>query len=73
MTPRLLSPLVAPAGRPRGGPAAPRAGGQGSVEYLIVLALVGVGLTAGAHSPLGRLLGAIADHHVRLTDAVSRP
>jgi len=47
--------------------------GQGTVEYLIVLALVGISLSAGSTSPLERLFGAIVDHHARLTDAVSRP
>lgn len=51
----------------------PRARGQGTVEYLIVLALVGISLSAGPGSPLERLFGAIVDHHARLTDAVSRP
>jgi hypothetical protein len=73
MTPCPRSSRPARAGRRRAGLAARRADGQGSVEYLIVLALVGIGLTAGAQSPLARLLGAMADHHVRLTDAVSRP
>jgi len=47
--------------------------GQGTVEYLIVLALVGVSLSAGPNSPLERLVGALVEHHARLTHAVSRP
>ena len=73
MTPRFPSPCVARPAGPRPRPPAPRAAGQGSIEYLVVLTLLGISLTAGAGSPMARLLGAIADHHERLTDAVSRP
>lgn len=61
------------ASRPPGVPGVAQTRGQGTVEYLIVLALVGVSLSAGSTSPLERLFGAIVDHHARLTDAVSRP
>jgi len=58
---------------PPGAPGVAQVRGQGTVEYLIVLALVGICLSAGSASPLERLFGAIVDHHARLTDAVSRP
>jgi hypothetical protein len=61
------------ASRPPGVPGVAQTRGQGTVEYLIVLALVGISLSAGSTSPLERLFGAIVDHHARLTDAVSRP
>jgi hypothetical protein len=47
--------------------------GQSMIEYLIVLTLVGISLTAGPRSPLEQLVGAIGQHYSRLTDAVSQP
>ena len=47
--------------------------GQSLAEYLVVLVLVGISLTAGPASPLEQIFRAIAGHHARLTDAVSRP
>jgi hypothetical protein len=84
MIPIPLRPRIDPGARLRAGASSPGAckhgratgtgaRGQGTVEYLIVLALVGIGLSAGPASPLERLVGAIVDHHARLTDAVSRP
>lgn len=47
--------------------------GQSSVEYLIVLMLVGISLTTGPRSALEQIFRAVGEHYVRLTDAVSRP
>ena len=47
--------------------------GQSSLEYLVVLMLVGISLTAGPRSALEKVFRAIGEHNVRLTDAVSRP
>lgn len=47
--------------------------GQSALEYLIVLMLVGISLTAGPTSALEQIFRSIGDHYGRLTDAVSRP
>lgn len=47
--------------------------GQSTIEYLIVLSLVGISLTVGPQSPLEQFFRAIGQHYTRLTDAVSRP
>ena len=47
--------------------------GQSSLEYLIVLMLVGISLTAGPRSALEQIFLAIGAHYTRLTDALSRP
>ena len=47
--------------------------GQSLVEYLIVLMLFVLALTAGPHSPLERLFEAFGERHQRLTHAMSMP
>jgi hypothetical protein len=47
--------------------------GQSSIEYLIVLALFVLALTAGPHSPLERLFEAISERYQRYTQAISTP
>ncbi len=59
--------------RPRDARCRSRCRGQSTVEYLIVLMLVGISLTAGPTSALEQIFRSIGDHYVRLTDAVSRP
>lgn len=58
---------------PRAAVGGPPPRGQSSVEYLIVLMLVGISLTAGPSSALERVFRAIGEHYTRLTDAASRP
>lgn len=50
-----------------------RSGGQTSLEYLLVLALFVLAITAGPHNPLEALFDAIADRHQRFTESISRP
>ncbi|MCL4183618.1 MAG: hypothetical protein KJ011_09240 [Burkholderiaceae bacterium] len=47
--------------------------GQSAVEYLLVLALFVLALTAGPHSPLERLFEAFAERYQRFTHAMSMP
>lgn len=47
--------------------------GQSTLEYLIVLMLVGISLTAGPRSALEQVFRTFGEHYVRLTDALSRP
>ncbi|MCD6734838.1 MAG: hypothetical protein LT103_14730 [Burkholderiaceae bacterium] len=47
--------------------------GQSMVEYLIVLMLFVLALTAGPHSPLERLFEAFGDRYERFTYAMSMP
>ncbi|MCO5108384.1 MAG: hypothetical protein M9907_15080 [Burkholderiaceae bacterium] len=48
-------------------------GGQSMLEYLIVLMLFVLALTAGPHSPLERLFEAFGDRYERFTHAMSMP
>lgn len=50
-----------------------RSGGQTIVEYLLVLALFVLAITAGPDSPLESLFNAIADRHQRFTESISMP
>lgn len=59
--------------RPRAMGTRPPPRGQSTLEYLIVLMLVGISLTAGPRSSLEQIFRAIGEHYVRLTDALSRP
>ena len=59
--------------RPRAMATRPPPRGQSTLEYLIVLVLVGISLTAGPRSSLEQIFRAIGEHYVRLTDALSRP
>ncbi len=59
--------------RPRAMGSGPLPRGQSTLEYLIVLMLVGISLTAGPRSSLEQVFRAIGEHYVRLTDALSRP
>ena len=47
--------------------------GQSMVEYLIVLLLFVLALTAGPRSPLERLFEAFGDRYERFTHAMSMP
>lgn len=47
--------------------------GQATLDYVLVLALVGVALSVGADSPVQQLVGAIAEHYRRFTWAISLP
>ena len=47
--------------------------GQSAVEYLIVLLLFVLALTAGPRSPLERLFEAFGDRYQRFTYAMSMP
>ena len=47
--------------------------GQSMVEYLIVLMLFVLALTAGPRSPLERLFEAFGDRYERFTHAMSMP
>jgi hypothetical protein len=47
--------------------------GQAAVDYVLVLALVGVALSVGADSPVQQLVAAIAEHYRRFTWAISLP
>jgi hypothetical protein len=47
--------------------------GQSMVEYLIVLMLFVLALTAGPHCPLERLFEAFGDRYERFTYAMSMP
>ena len=67
--PSVRAKRAGPPAMPNG--ALPR--GQSSLEYLVVLMLVGISLTAGPRSALEKVFRAIGEHYVRLTDAVSRP
>ncbi len=50
-----------------------RARGQSVVEYLIVLGLLVLALTAGPNSPLEALFGAFAERYQRFTETISMP
>ncbi len=47
--------------------------GQSMVEYLVVLMLFVLALTAGPQSPLERLFEAFGDRYERFTHAMSMP
>ncbi len=47
--------------------------GQSMVEYLVVLMLFVLALTAGPHSPLERLFEAFGDRYQSFTHAMSMP
>ena len=47
--------------------------GQAAVDYLLVLALVGLALSLGAESPVQQLVAAIDEHYRRFTWAISLP
>ncbi len=47
--------------------------GQSLVEYLVVLMLFVLALTAGPHSPLEHLFEAFGDRYERFTHAMSLP
>ncbi len=47
--------------------------GQSTIEYLIVLMLFVLALSAGPHSPLERLFEAFAQRYQRFTQAMSMP
>ncbi|MCM5572019.1 hypothetical protein M6I34_15990 [Burkholderiaceae bacterium FT117] len=47
--------------------------GQSLAEYLVVLALVVMALTAGPNSPIERLFEAFGERYQRFTSEVSRP
>jgi len=51
----------------------PRQRGQSMVEYLVVLMLFVLALTAGPHSPLERLFEAFGDRYQSFTHAMSMP
>jgi hypothetical protein len=59
--------------RPRAMGSGPLPRGQSTLEYLIVLMLVGISLTAGPRSALEQVFRTFGEHYVRLTDALSRP
>ena len=59
--------------RPRATGSRPPPRGQSTLEYLIVLMLVGISLTAGPRSALEQIFRTFGEHYVRLTDALSRP
>ena len=48
-------------------------GGQGSVEYLVVLSLLSLALVVGPDSPLEQVVRAFADRYQQFTYAMSRP
>lgn len=50
-----------------------KSSGQSTLEYLIVLMLVGISLTTGPRSALEQFFNAIGAHYTRLTDGLSRP
>jgi len=50
-----------------------RVSGQATVDYVLVLALVGLALSVGSDSPLQQVLAAIAEHYRRFTWAISLP
>lgn len=51
----------------------PRSHGQTIVEYLLVVALFVLAITAGPASPLESLFNAIADRYQRFTESISMP
>jgi len=50
-----------------------RSRGQSIVEYLLVVALFVLAITAGPASPLESLFAAIADRYQRFTESISMP
>jgi hypothetical protein len=47
--------------------------GQAAVDYVLLLALVGLALGLGAESPVQQLVAAIDEHYRRFTWAISLP
>lgn len=57
----------------RTGSCATRSRGQTIVEYLLVVALFVLAITAGPHSPLEALFAAVGDRYQRFTETISMP
>lgn len=47
--------------------------GQSAVDYLLVVALVAIALTAGVNGPMDRLAAAIGAHYQRFTWSMAQP
>lgn len=50
-----------------------RSQGQTAVEYLLVVALLALAITAGPRSPLESFFAAVAEHYQRFTETISMP
>ncbi len=47
--------------------------GQAALDYVLVVALVGLAMSIGADSPVQQLVAAIGEHYRRFTWSISLP